>query len=110
MAALTEDKDLAESFDFVFIDADKLPYPQYYEFALKLLKEGGVVVLDNIMRRGNTIKHWERTVNAAAEPPVEQEVGNSAVMHGLNLFVKNDDRVNHCLLPIGDGLLVSTKL
>lgn len=127
--------DCVGSFDAVFIDADKAAYPVYYELALTLLRKGGVVALDNVLRRGHVIREWKHSAAghdvagaaaqtdaaaataaaAAAAAPAESgseaELKTSAkILHQLNVFIAKDARVQHCLLPVGDGLLIATKL
>jgi predicted O-methyltransferase YrrM len=91
------DEGHAGSFDFAFVDADKEPYPDYYEFCLKLLRPGGIVLVDNVFAGG-------RVVDPAAdgEPNVE-------AIRKLNSLVKNDDRVDMTIIPIADGLTVARK-
>ncbi len=83
------------SFDFAFIDADKLAYDHYYELCLALLRPGGLIVIDNAFFHGDV-------VNPSSE--------NSMAINELNRKVKEDNRVNHCMLPISDGLLMAFKV
>ena len=85
-----------ESFDFVFIDADKSGYPGYYEQCLKLLRTGGVIALDNMLSRG-------RVMNAV---PEDSDV---AALQKMNRFIHEDERVDAILLPLGDGLTLAVK-
>jgi len=82
-------------FDLVFIDADKTGYDGYYESALKLLKRGGVVALDNML--------WSGEV---ADPKV---TGSGAVLRALNAKIHADKRVDMALATIGDGLMLVRK-
>jgi O-methyltransferase len=82
-------------FDLVFIDADKSGYDGYYESALKLLKPGGVVALDNML--------WSGEV---ADPKV---TGNGAALRRLNAKIHADKRVDMALATIGDGLMLVRK-
>ncbi len=84
------------SFDFVFIDADKQNYIQYYEMALTLLRKGGVIAVDNTL--------WSGTV----ADPENDEPGTRAIRR-FNQMVKEDTRVSKSLLPIGDGLTLILK-
>ena len=82
-------------FDLVFIDADKPGYDGYYESALKLLRPGGVIALDNMLYSGEV---------AAAKPK-----GNAAPLAALNAKIHADKRVDMALASIGDGLMLVRK-
>ena len=86
----------AGSFDFVFIDADKINHRAYYEHALVLLRAGGVVMLDNAL--------WDGAV--AEENPADAD---AAALRALNRFIRDDGRVSMSLLPFADGIMVATK-
>lgn len=83
------------TFDFMFIDADKTGYDTYYEQALVLLRSRGVIVLDNMLWGG-----------AVAE---KSDEADTIALQKLNLKIRDDDRVDSCLVTIGDGLVVATK-
>jgi len=84
------------SFDFIFIDADKQNYIMYYEMALRLLKKGGMVAVDNTLWSG------------AVADPENTEPGTRAIRR-FNDMIKQDDRVSQSLLTIGDGLTLILK-
>lgn len=86
----------AGTFDFVFIDADKMNYLHYYEYALQLLRPGGVVAIDNVLWGGDV-----------ADPAVQDE--NTAMIRKVNEMVLADERVTMSMLPIGDGLTLARK-
>ena len=86
----------AGSFDFAFIDADKPNYAAYYEAVLKLLKTGGVFGIDNTL--------WSGKV---ADP--EHQDADTNAFRALNAAIYTDDRVDMCLIPIGDGLTLCRK-
>jgi len=86
----------AGTFDLVFIDADKPGYDHYYEASLKLLKTGGVIAIDNMLWSG-----------AVADP--SQQDANTIALHRLNLKIRNDERVDACLLTVADGLMLVRK-
>ena len=90
------DEGRASTFDFVFIDADKQNYISYYELALKLLRTGGLLAIDNTLWSG------------AVADPDNQEPGTRAI-RGMNELLKDDDRVYKCMLPMGDGLSLAMK-
>ena len=86
----------SETFDFAFIDADKTGYDSYYEACLKLLRPGGLIVLDNML--------WD---GAVADLSVQDTTTNA--LRTLNEKVSTDSRVNACLLTVGDGLMLARK-
>lgn len=86
----------AGTFDFAFIDADKLNYKHYYEACLKLLRPGGVIILDNMLWSGDV-----------ADYSVQDET--TVALRDLNLKISQDLRVTSCLLTVGDGLMMVRK-
>lgn len=83
-------------FDFAFIDADKNLYPDYYESTLKLLRQGGVVLIDNIFRRGDI-----------SDLSMDDEALRGT--RALNSLIKSDERVDPCIIPIADGVTIARK-
>lgn len=79
------------SFDFAFIDADKANYDFYYERSLRLLRPGGLMMLDNVL--------WHGAVADAAN-----DSADTKALRALNAKIHGDARVDMCLLTIGDGL------
>jgi len=100
-AAETLTKLLAEghegTFDFAFIDADKHNYDQYYELALLLVRQGGLIAIDNTLWYGRPAD------------PTEQDA-ETVVIRNLNAKLHKDTRVMVSLLPIGDGLTLAVKV
>ena len=84
------------SYDMVLVDADKPNYPLYAEQAIRLLRSGGVLVLDNML--------WHDRV---ADPAVRDEV--TTVLRDLGKTLREDDRLVPALLPVGDGLFAAVK-
>jgi O-methyltransferase len=84
------------SFDFAFIDADKPGYAGYYESCLTLVRPGGLIVLDNML--------WHGTVADAAD-----QDPTAVVIRTLNLKIRDDARVESCLLSVGDGVMLARK-
>ncbi|MCW6036317.1 class I SAM-dependent methyltransferase [Spirulina subsalsa FACHB-351] len=87
----------AETFDFAFIDADKSNYVNYYECCLKLLRPGGLMVVDNVL--------WSGRV---ANPEVQDNRTNA--IRAFNRHVHQDSRVALSLIPLADGLTLVRKL
>jgi len=86
-----------ETFDFVFIDADKASYDVYYELALNLLRRGGLIALDNMLRRGDVL-----------DAEIQDE--DVAAIRALNEKLHNDRRIVSVLLPLADGVTLALKL
>ncbi|KTD40886.1 class I SAM-dependent methyltransferase [Legionella parisiensis] len=82
-----------QKFDFIFIDADKTNYVNYYELALKLIQPQGLIAIDNIFWDGKVIDENETG-------------GQTREIRKLNELIKNDQRVFISLLPIADGLFL----
>jgi predicted O-methyltransferase YrrM len=85
------------TFDFSFIDADKANYDGYYEKSLVLLRQGGLIAIDNVL--------WD---GAVADPSVNDD--NTVAIRNLNAKIKEDKRVSISLLPLGDGLTLARKI
>ena len=83
-------------YDFAFIDADKTGYDTYYEFALTLLRPGGLIAIDNVLWSG------------AVADPSDQSADTNA-LRALNEKISKDARVTMSLIPIGDGLTLARK-
>jgi caffeoyl-CoA O-methyltransferase len=86
----------AEPFDLAFIDADKTGYPGYYEACLKLLRPGGLIVLDNVLRDGTVL-----------DPDPGDE--SARVIADLNEAIAGDERVDVAMLGIADGITLARK-
>ncbi len=82
-------------FDMVFIDADKVNYPKYHKVALKLLKIGGIGVLDNMLWSGKVID------------PLDKE---SIALRETAELIINNDRLSPLLLPVRDGVMIYHKM
>jgi predicted O-methyltransferase YrrM len=85
----------AGQYDFAFIDADKVSYDGYYERCLQLLRVGGLMVIDNTLRRGEV-----------AAPAVTDD---TRALQALNIKVHGDTRVDMVLLPFSDGVTLARK-
>ncbi len=86
----------AGTFDFSFIDADKLNYPTYYELSLSLLRRGGLIAIDNVLWGG-------------AVADLDNQEADTKSIRSLNEFILKDERVTISMLPIGDGLTLARK-
>ena len=86
----------AGSFDFAFIDADKPAYDAYYESCLRLLRPGGLIALDNMLWSGNVADSKKHDADTDA-------------LRALNAKIRDDARVDSCLLTVGDGVMLARK-
>lgn len=86
---------LNETFDLVFIDADKPNYSNYYNLVFDKLRPGGFIIADNVLWSGKVLD------------PADDE--NAKALHDFNKMVQADERVSNVLLPIRDGLMVVCK-
>ncbi|MFO8232233.1 MAG: class I SAM-dependent methyltransferase [Longimonas sp.] len=87
------------TFDFVFIDADKISYPDYYEHSLALVRRGGLILLDNMLRDGRV-----------ADPDLDDlDDASVQAIHDLNEQLHTDERIDLSLLPVADGLTLARK-
>jgi predicted O-methyltransferase YrrM len=84
------------AYDMVVIDADKAEYPQYVEQALRLLRSGGVLVLDNML--------WHDKV---ADPATRDEI--TTTLRDLGKELRDNESLLPALLPVGDGVLAAVK-
>ena len=83
------------SFDLIFIDADKINYPEYYRRSTALLKVGGISVLDNMLWNGEVLNPKDDNAKALRETAE---------------LIKNNHRLESLLLPVRDGILIYRKL
>jgi predicted O-methyltransferase YrrM len=84
------------AYDMVVIDGDKAEYPQYVEQALRLLRSGGVLAVDNML--------WHDLV---ADPATRDET--TTTLRDLGKALRDNDSLLPSLLPVGDGVLVAVK-
>jgi len=85
-----------ERFDFAFIDADKPRYGAYYEKLLELIRPGGLIAVDN-------------TLALSGEPIIRQQSPHAAAIREFNELVRADERVDHAMLTVGEGLTLLRK-
>ncbi len=95
LAALLEAGE-AGGFDLLFIDADKEHYPQYYEMGLRLLRPGGLMIVDNTL--------WSGRV---ADPQVQD--ADTRAIRAFNAHLPDDQRIDFALLPMVDGITLLRK-
>jgi predicted O-methyltransferase YrrM len=82
------------TFDMMFIDADKENYATYYELGLKLVKKGGLILVDNVLWDGKVIDE-------------HADEKDTRAIKALNQRIAKDKRVEMCMLPLADGLSIA---
>ena len=87
----------SNTFDLIFIDADKENYVNYYEFAYNLISKNGLIIIDNVLWKGEVtdLSKNDKLTNIIRE---------------FNAHIKNDIRIEKTILPIGDGITICKKL
>ncbi len=83
--------------DLVFIDADKKNYLNYFKAVIDKVRPGGVIIADNVLWSGKVLDD---------ESKMDAE---TKILHDFNKFVSADERVEHLLLPVRDGLMLLRK-
>jgi predicted O-methyltransferase YrrM len=83
-------------FDMIFIDADKEQYPKYFDFSLRLLRKGGVLVFDNTLSKGRILDENETQKGVLAVKELNEIMGKSK-------------KVDSILVPIADGMSIGVK-
>ncbi len=86
----------SNSFDMAFIDCDKPNYPAYYEECLRIVRQGGLIVLDNML--------WSGRVADAEHQDVD-----TMTLRNLGTTIIDDPRVTSAMVTVGDGLLLAVK-
>lgn len=86
---------LPETFDLVFIDADKPNYANYYDLVFDKVRPGGFIIADNVLWSGKVLD--------------DDQDENTKALHEFNQKIQADDRVSNVLLPIRDGLMATQK-
>ena len=83
-----------DSIDLAFIDADKTGYDAYYTGCLRVVRPGGLILIDNVLQSGRVI-----------DPAADDE--NVRAIRALNERIRADERVDIVLLPLADGLTMA---
>ncbi|HEY6225398.1 MAG TPA: O-methyltransferase [Gemmatimonadales bacterium] len=88
---------LEGGFDVIFLDADKEPLPEYFEWSVRLLRTGGLLLCDNAFLHGSVVDH-ENT-----SPATEG-------VRAFNRLAASDSRVVSAVVPLRDGIVVAVKV
>lgn len=93
---------LNESYDFIFMDSAKAKYYEFFPYCMKVLKEGGILMVDDIFQGGTILDEFESIPKRVRK-----------IHRRLNMFldfVQQDDSLKTTLLPLGDGVILIQKL
>lgn len=90
---------LSETFDLVFIDADKINYSKYFDLVLEKVRVGGFIIADNVLWSGKVVDDSKKSQDA-----------DTKALVAFNSYVHADKRVQNVLLPVRDGLMILRKL
>ncbi|KAA6441668.1 O-methyltransferase [Dyadobacter flavalbus] len=90
---------LDDSFDLVFIDADKINYKAYYDLCFEKVRKGGFLIADNVLWSGKIIIQENTKIDKDTQALLD-----------FNRAVHEDKRVSNILLPVRDGLMILQKL
>ena len=95
LKSLEELKD--KKFDMVFIDADKMNYKEYYEKSLRMLNQGGLIIIDNVLWHGEVVDEKNKDKF-------------TVYIREFNKFLSEDKRVEQIIIPLGDGMTICRVL
>jgi predicted O-methyltransferase YrrM len=87
---------LNQTFDLIFIDADKINYLNYYHLIFNKVRTGGFIIADNVLWSGKIVN-------------TEKIDKDTRALMDFNDFVHQDPRVENVLLPVRDGLMILRK-
>lgn len=85
---------ISGTFDLIFLDADKISYPTYYEMLKPKLKTGGIFVIDNVLWGGDVLR------------PKDEK---SRAIHKLSKMIRDDKDVDQVMIPLRDGITIARK-
>ena len=86
-----------ETFDMVFLDADKENYIEYYNLCIDKVRSGGLIIADNVLWTGKVID------------PKSYDDELTQYLIDFNTIINQDDRVENIILPLRDGLNIIIK-
>jgi caffeoyl-CoA O-methyltransferase len=90
---------LTDTFDLVFIDADKINYSSYFNLCLDKVRSGGFLIADNVLWSGKVVQQ-----------DIKKTDKDTQALLDFNRMVHEDRRVSNLLLPIRDGLMIFQKI
>ncbi|MCK5730232.1 MAG: class I SAM-dependent methyltransferase, partial [Draconibacterium sp.] len=88
---------LKQTFDLVFIDADKREYTEYFELVFDNVASGGYIIADNTLWNGKVL-----------ETPLADDSHTKGIIN-FNAFIKNNKSVEKVIIPLRDGMTVIRK-
>ena len=97
LKTLNKLKNKNQKFDLIFIDADKENYKNYYDISLDLINLNGLIVIDNVLWRGDVVNK-------------KNQDNLTISIREFNSYVFNDKRTENLIIPVGDGFTICRKL
>ena len=97
LESLKEIKKNNVTFDIIFIDADKINYQHYYDEVIDLTTKDSLIIIDNVLWRGEVAN-------------INNNDNITNIIRDFNNYVKNDNKTEQILIPLGDGLTICRKL
>jgi len=97
LESLNDLKEIKQKFDFVFIDADKENYKNYFNQSLDLIDKDALIIVDNVLWHGEVV---DKTKQDKLTVSIRE----------FNSYVNSDNRVENLIIPVGDGLTICRKL
>ncbi|KAB7725598.1 methyltransferase [Rudanella paleaurantiibacter] len=88
---------LTDTFDLVFIDADKISYSLYFDLVIDKVRPGGIIMADNVLWSGKVVQ------------PVKPSDKDTLAVMAFNQKVQDDPRVENVLMPVRDGVMMMMK-
>jgi predicted O-methyltransferase YrrM len=89
--------EIKENFDFVFLDADKQNYPQYFDILLPKLNKDAIFIADNVLWDGKILEKKSKNKDIIA-------------LQNFNKKIQNEKSLQNILLPVRDGLMIAKKI
>ncbi len=108
------DEGHGETFDLLFIDADKPGYPNYWELGMKLARPGGMLIYDNTLFSGSVAVKGEEAMREKLARIWPEQMLDTMVKFGthtreFNEKISKDHRADILILPFEDGLTIAVK-
>jgi len=99
----------SEPFDFAFIDADKVGYPDYWEAVVELLRPGAIAVVDNVLYDGEVVEDGGGGPSVRPWADEAERNPSLAAILRTNEMIAADERVSSVMLGVADGITIALR-